>query len=64
MGNARTLGTRLISVQSAEAALEADILRAKVVKNYVDGTTSNLAYLVFSRWAGRHVVVVRGRDEL
>ncbi len=43
---------------------QTSFLRAKVVGDYVDCTTSNLAYLVFSRWARIHVVEVCGRDEL
>ncbi len=36
------------------AANEADVHRLGVVEDYVDSTTSNLAYFVFSRWAGYH----------
>jgi hypothetical protein len=46
------------------ATKKADVLRTEVVIDYVDRTTSNLAYLVFGRWARRHVVVVCRRNEL
>ena len=46
------------------ATKEADVLRAEVIFDQVDGTTGNLVYLVFSWWPGRHVVVDCGRDEL
>jgi len=36
------------------AANEADVRRLGVVEDYVDSTTSNLAYFVFSRWPGCH----------
>ena len=60
IGNAFDIGPECRS----SATKEADVLRAEVVFDYVDCTTSDFAYLVSSWWTRTHVEVVCGRDEL
>jgi hypothetical protein len=56
------MGTHLISAQNTEAALpRRPTFFAPKVSDNVDRKTSNLAYLVFSCWAERRVVVVCGK---
>ena len=49
---------------TSSATEEADVYRAEMSNDYVDRTMSNFAYLISSWWAGRHVVVICGRDEI